>query len=74
MRQVDAACIGDGIRSPMPTTRIVAREAWLQKQNAPHQAESELNPHFWTREMGAVQRLMRGGRKGGFGLLGVCGL
>lgn len=46
MRQVDAACIGDGIRSPMPTTRIVAREAWLQKQNAPHQAESELNPLF----------------------------
>lgn len=46
MRQVGAACVGDGIRSPMPTTRVMAREAWLQKQNAPHQAESELHLFF----------------------------
>lgn len=46
MRQVGAACIGDGIRPPMPTTRVVVREAWFQKQNAPHQAESEPNPLF----------------------------
>ncbi len=46
MRQVGIARMGDGIRSLMSTTRVMAREAWLQKQNAPHQAESELNPLF----------------------------
>lgn len=46
MRQVGVRAWASEIRSPMPTTRVVAREAWLQKQNAPHQAESELNPLF----------------------------
>ena len=46
MRQVGAACIGDGIRSLMPTTRVKARGHASKSKNAPHQAESELHLFF----------------------------
>ena len=44
MRQVGAACMGE--RDSFAHADYARCEAWLQKQNAPHQAESELNPLF----------------------------
>lgn len=46
MRQVGAACMGERDSFAHADYARCAREAWLQKQNAPHQAESELNPLF----------------------------